>query len=1090
MNKRWSFRLTFVLIIALGFISSVGLAATDPNLIGWWKFNEGSGAVITDYSIYHNNGTLSGSGSWVAGQGGSAYNFQGAATMFAPLAALSRVSNKVTVAFWARGNDNLPVGSLSFPYMEQFHVSGSNYHIMYGAVQWNPNMSQLQGLFIAGTGYHDQMFDNMTNTYKSSWHYFIYVKDGDTGKLSLYIDGALASSAIGMSSPINSGDLNGIYIGSSIAGGSSYRGAIYDFRIYSKALTYEDISSLWGMYLHKANTPSPADKAVNVLYDSKLSWQASDLAAYHDVYLGTGLSDVNSATCSLPLGGVYKARLPLAQANYDPGPLEFGQTYYWRVDEINGADTWRGPVWSFTVADRRNIDDFESYADTTALKLAWSDTGGSGAVVNLSTDISYDYSLGAMSLHYNNGSFPYFSEVKRIFAGPVDWTLFDTRALGIYFKGAENNVASPMYIIIEDASGSSAMLTYSEPNDLVQFDWAPAWRLWNIRLQDFTGVNLTAVKKIILGVGNKLIPQSGGSGTIYIDNVRLYPQRCAYEYGLGPAGDFDGDCKVDVNDFFVMMREWMVSGEGNIISQWPDENRLLVNYNFNETSGLIANDSSGRNRSASILTGDTSHLWNSSGKNNGCIYFDGDYNTAPVVQVPNSVFYDINGEMTISFWANTDVDAGGQMVLFDSVGTQLAQPVVSPSDPNLKVWYKFDEGSGTTLIDSVASRNAIISDWGSGKTGNGYITGHDGTGFAYNFNGAVSGYLSHANGAGLAMPGGNKQTVAFWFKGNDNIVSSENYPSAAFYANSGTYNYIDTHWNPYLNPNTMASTVLASALGNYHDQTYMLPGSAIKGSWHHLAMVKDAVAGTLTVYLDSVPQNPVTGMSLPITASTGLFIGSYDDGGGCWNGAIDDFRVYDRPLTQAEIAGLMSGDTDVNSLSQQPEQMWSDPGTDDSMNFKMAQGSMVSWKEPAPENIKGAWQHFAIVTSATQGTQKIYHDGLLVAENTGPFSFIQGNSIENFVIGRRLNLDSSPPQNNYAGNYFYDYKVYKGRLDDFRIYNYALSQAQVISLAGLSHLYQPLRSQADLYKDDAAIVNFRDFAKFAEMWLQTQLFPQ
>jgi len=38
-------------------------------------------------------------------------------------------------------------------------------------------------------------------------------------------------------------------------------------------------------------------------------------------------------------------------ASYDFGRLEFGQSYYWRVDEVNGAPdftTFKGDVWSFT----------------------------------------------------------------------------------------------------------------------------------------------------------------------------------------------------------------------------------------------------------------------------------------------------------------------------------------------------------------------------------------------------------------------------------------------------------------------------------------------------------------------------------------------------------------------------------------------------------------------------------------------------------------------------------------------------------------------------------------------------------------------
>ena len=36
---------------------------------------------------------------------------------------------------------------------------------------------------------------------------------------------------------------------------------------------------------------------------------------------------------------------------FDPGLLELGRTYYWRVDEVNAVDRTiaKGNVWSFTV---------------------------------------------------------------------------------------------------------------------------------------------------------------------------------------------------------------------------------------------------------------------------------------------------------------------------------------------------------------------------------------------------------------------------------------------------------------------------------------------------------------------------------------------------------------------------------------------------------------------------------------------------------------------------------------------------------------------------------------------------------------------
>jgi hypothetical protein len=95
--------------------------------------------------------------------------------------------------------------------------------------------------------------------------------------------------------------------------------------------------------------PSPANRAVDVPVDSILSWTPGQFAASHDVYLGTAVDDVNNATRDNP-GSVLAAKGQTA-AQFDPASLDFGTTYYWRVDEVNAppdSTTYKGAVWCFT----------------------------------------------------------------------------------------------------------------------------------------------------------------------------------------------------------------------------------------------------------------------------------------------------------------------------------------------------------------------------------------------------------------------------------------------------------------------------------------------------------------------------------------------------------------------------------------------------------------------------------------------------------------------------------------------------------------------------------------------------------------------
>jgi hypothetical protein len=101
--------------------------------------------------------------------------------------------------------------------------------------------------------------------------------------------------------------------------------------------------AILGLSKASAAGPVPADGGTDVPRQVVLSWTAGEFAVKHDVYLGTVFDDVNDATVPSASG--------LDVNSFDPGRLEFGKTYYWRVDEVNGTPdqtVFKGNVWSFT----------------------------------------------------------------------------------------------------------------------------------------------------------------------------------------------------------------------------------------------------------------------------------------------------------------------------------------------------------------------------------------------------------------------------------------------------------------------------------------------------------------------------------------------------------------------------------------------------------------------------------------------------------------------------------------------------------------------------------------------------------------------
>jgi hypothetical protein len=85
--------------------------------------------------------------------------------------------------------------------------------------------------------------------------------------------------------------------------------------------------------------------------------------------------------------------------------------------------------------------------------------------------------------------------------------------------GIDSNIAEPMYIVLADSTGNSATVNHPNPAATT----ISTWTEWNIPLTDFTGVNLQSVQEMAIGVGDRDNPQVGSAGTLYIDDIRLYP---------------------------------------------------------------------------------------------------------------------------------------------------------------------------------------------------------------------------------------------------------------------------------------------------------------------------------------------------------------------------------------------------------------------------------------------------------------------------------------------------------------------------------------------------------------------------------------
>ncbi len=281
-----------------------------------------------------------------------------------------------------------------------------------------------------------------------------------------------------------------------------------------------------------AREPSPADGATDIAVnvDVNLGWKAGREATEHDVYLSTDQQAVIDGTVPV---------VTVPQASYGPLSLDLGNTYYWRIDEVNNAEAtpiWQGDTWSFVVQEYVVVDDFESYNDlnpdeegSKRIFFTWID-GFENPSINGSTmgypapDFTSDEHFVETSivrsgeqstpLLYDNSTASY-SEVtvstNDLAIGP-NWSKGGAQTLVLWFYGDPNNaVTEQMYVKI---NGTKVIYDGDADNLAIR-----RWTQWNIDLTSL-GVNLGNVTTF--SIGFERTGATGGLGIVFIDDIRLY----------------------------------------------------------------------------------------------------------------------------------------------------------------------------------------------------------------------------------------------------------------------------------------------------------------------------------------------------------------------------------------------------------------------------------------------------------------------------------------------------------------------------------------------------------------------------------------
>ncbi len=345
MFKKLAYLVSFVLFLFL-IRTTVG-EDVDSSLVSWWKFDEGFGDVALDSSGNNNEMTLLGDPTW-----GTDPEHRGILVFdgdddHAYIDGTPFELPTYTIALWFRidgGSGDRDILSAKGP-------SGVNGVLL--EIEPDGTLRNLHRFpFASGGGsniYTEATYDD------GAWHHAAALKTAT--EMVLYVDGQQVGSE--PDSTQFEGPLGEIWLGTLDQRlQRMLPGAIDDLRIYNRVLSEQEILTIMeGQIEPLAYAPQPADGVILEQTWANLSWGLGDNAVSHNLYFGTSFNDVNDGTGETFVGNTVSALQVVGFPGFPaPDGLQFGTTYYWRVDEVNELhpdSPWKGEVWSFTVPPKK-----------------------------------------------------------------------------------------------------------------------------------------------------------------------------------------------------------------------------------------------------------------------------------------------------------------------------------------------------------------------------------------------------------------------------------------------------------------------------------------------------------------------------------------------------------------------------------------------------------------------------------------------------------------------------------------------------------------------------------------------------------------
>lgn len=204
--------------------------------------------------------------------------------------------------------------------------------------------------------------------------------------------------------------------------------------------------------------------------------------------------------------------------------------------------------------------------------------------------------------------------------------------------------------------------------------------------------------------------------------------------------------------------------------------------------------------------------------------------------------------------------------------------------------WKFDEISGTTAVDSLGGNDGTLIN------GPSWVAGM--------LDGALSfdGDNDYVDVNSINPRGYDDFTLSAWYKSADSSVSDDEYiymHAEGFITEGVTFGPTDDSGNT----DKLRLTIDVDDDADQHYGT----SDIVDQQWHHLVAVRSG--GRIRLYVDSTQESDRVddhaGTSVAVDGE-GPFIGDYPGGTEQVHGVLDDVRLYDRGLSDSEIAALFA----------------------------------------------------------------------------------------------------------------------------------------------------------------------------------------